>query len=127
MKKSAAPLSKRLNKSLLHPRKWFTLHSLQARMTFSYVWVTALFVILLEILAGFLSIILINQLQDTSDLALAERVAIQYAYAASLQSDGLALNPRSTFQPGQPYSLLSLGQRVPGENARRTNGLLNQT
>ncbi len=96
-------------------------------MTFSYVWVTALFVILVEILAGFVPIILINQLQDTGDLALAQRVAIQYAYAASLQSDGLALNPRSTFQPGQPYSLAPLGQRVPGENARRTNGLLNQT
>ena len=127
MNKSAAPLSKRLNKSLLHPGQWLTFHSLQTRMTFSYVWVTALFVILVEILAGFLSIIVINQLQDTSDLALAERVAIQYAYAASLQSDGLVLNPRSTFQPGQPYSLVSLGQRVPGENARRTNGLLNQT
>ena len=127
MNKSAVPLSKRLNKSLLRPGQWLTFHSLQARMTFSYVWVTALFVILVEILAGLLSLILINQQLDTSDIALAERVAIQYAYAASLQSDGLVLNPRSTFQPGQPYSLVSLGQRVPGENARRTNGLLNQT
>lgn len=127
MNKSAAPLSKRLNKRLLHPGQWFTFHSLQARMTFSYVWVTALFVILLEILAGFLSIILLNQIQDTGDQALAQRIAIQYAYAASLQSDGLVLNPHSTFQPGQPYSLAPLGQRVPGENARSTSGLLNQT
>lgn len=126
MSKSAVSRSKRLNNDLFHLGQWFRFHSLQARMTFAYVWVTALFVILVEILAGLLSIMLLNQIQDTGDLALAERVAIQYAYAASQQSDGLALNPRSTFQPGQPYSLVTLGQRVPGENARWTNSLLNQ-
>lgn len=127
MNRSAASISKRLSKGLLHPRQWIKLHGLQARMTFSYVWVTALFVILLEILAGLLSIFLLNFMGETSDFALAQRIGIQYAYAASLQSDGLVLNPRTTFQPGQPYSLVPLGGRVPGENARRTGGLLNQT
>lgn len=96
-------------------------------MTFSYVWVTALFVLLVEIVAGFFFVLLINFQGETQDLALAQRIGIQYAYAASLQSDGLVLNPRSTFQPGQPYSLVPPGKRVPGENARSTGNLLNQT
>lgn len=50
---------------------------------------------------------------------------MQYAYAASLQSDGLTLNPRSTFQPGQAYTLLPLGNSAPGENAQRTFNLDN--
>lgn len=127
MNKSEAPMSKKQIKSPSYPRRWTPLRGLQARMTFSYVWVTALFVLLLEILASFLFIILLNFNLETNDLALAERVGVQYAYAASLQSDGLVLNPRSTFQPGQPYSLAPPGGRVPGENARHTFGLINLT
>jgi signal transduction histidine kinase len=88
-------------------------------MTFSYVWVTALFVLLLEILAVSLYILLINFQAETANLAL--------AHAASVQSNGLVLNPRTTFQPGQPYSLMPLGTRAPGENARRTFDLTNYT
>ncbi len=89
-------------------------------MTPSYVGVTALFLLLLEFLAVVLYILLFNHHLETSYLALAQRVGIQYAYAASLQSTGLALNPQTTFVPGQPYSLVPPGQRVPGENARGT-------
>ena len=127
MNKSAAPMSKKRSTSLLHTQRWPQLRGLQARMTFSYVWVTALFVLLLEILIGFLYILLLNFNMETNNLALAQRVGVQYAYAASLQSDGLVLNPRSTFLPGQPYSLAPPGDRVPGENARRTFGLINTT
>ena len=127
MHKSEAPMSKKQSKSPSYPRWWTPLRGLQARMTFSYVWVTALFVLLLEILASFLFILLLNFNLETNDLALAERVGVQYAYAASLQSDGLVLNPRSTFLPGQPYSLAPPGGRVPGENARHTFGLINLT
>jgi NarL family two-component system sensor histidine kinase LiaS len=96
-------------------------------MTFSYVWVTALFVLLLELLIFFLFILLVNFNRETSNFALAQRVGIQYAYAASLQSNGLVLNPRTTFQPGQPYSLMPLGTRTHGENARLTFDLSNYT
>src|SRR5579859_2482426 len=113
MNKSTASMSKKQGKSPPYPQRWPTLHGLQARMTFSYVWVTALFVLLLEILASFLFILLLNFNLETNDLALAERVGVQYAYAASLQSDGHVLNPRSTFLPGQPYSLAPPGGRVP--------------
>jgi two-component system, NarL family, sensor histidine kinase LiaS len=69
----------------------------------------------------------INIQLETNNLALAQRVGVQYAYAASLQSDGLVLNPRSTFLPGQPYSLAPPGERVPGEHACRTFDLVNLT
>lgn len=120
-------MSKKRSASLPYPQRWPPLRGLQARMTFSYIWVTALFVLLLEILAGFLYILLLNFNMETNNLALVQRVGVQYAYAASLQSDGQVLNPRSTFLPGQPYSLAPPGDRVPGENARRTFGLINTT
>jgi HAMP domain-containing protein len=127
MNKSAAPMSKKRSISLPYPQRWPTLRGLQARMTFSYVWVTALFVLLLEILGSFLFILLLNSNLETDELALAQRVGVQYAYAASLQSDGLVLNPRSTFLPGQPYSLVPPGGHVPGENVRQSVDLVNLT
>jgi signal transduction histidine kinase len=115
------------SKNRPYPHRWPKLGGLQARMTFSYVWVTALFVLLLEILAVSLFLFFINIQAETANLALAQRVCVQYAYAASVQSNGLVLNPRTTFQPGQPYSLMPLGTRAPGENARRTFDLTNYT
>jgi hypothetical protein len=96
-------------------------------MTFSYVWVIALFVLLLEILAVVLYLFLFNIQAETANLALAQRVSVQYAYAASVQSNGLVLNPRTTFRPNQPYSLMPLETRAPGENARMTFDLSNYT
>ena len=127
MHKSEAAMGKKRSKNPPYSQRRLKLGGLQARMTFSYVWVTALFVLLLELLASFLFILFINFQMDTSDFALEERIGVQYAYAAALQSDGLVLNPRSTFLPGQPYSLAPPGGRVPGENARRTFGLINLT
>jgi two-component system, NarL family, sensor histidine kinase LiaS len=127
MNKSTATMSKKQSKSPSYPRRSPPLRGLQARMTFSYVWVTALFVLLLEILAVALYLFLINIQAETSNLALAQRVCVQYAYAASVQSNGLVLNPRTTFQPGQPYSLIPLGTRTPGENARLNFDLSNYT
>src|SRR6266516_6674898 len=120
-------MNKKQSNGFLQTRCWRKSGGLQARMTFSYVWVTALFVLLLEIVASFLFILFAIFQRDTNDLPMAQRIGIQYAYAASLQSDGLVLNPHTTFRPGQPYSLVPLGERVPGENARRTEDLLNQT
>jgi len=127
MNTSTARMSKKHSTGLLHTRRWPPFGGLQTRMTFSYVWVTALFVLLLELLIFFLFILLVNFNRETSNFALAQRVGIQYAYAASLQSNGLVLNPRTTFQPGQPYSLMPLGTRTHGENARLTFDLSNYT
>lgn len=123
--KSATPGSEKHSASPLHLLHWPNSGGLQARMMFSYVWMTALFVLLIEMLAVFLFIVLLNNFGERSDLVLEQRIGIQYAYMASLQSDGLALNPRTTFLPGQPYSLVLPGDRVPGENERRTTDLLN--
>src|SRR6516164_576887 len=119
MNTSAFIMKVEQSKNPSHSRQWLKLGGLQVRMTFSYVWVTALFVLLLEILAVSLYILLINFQAETANLAL--------AHAASVQSNGLVLNPRTTFQPGQPYSLMPLGTRAPGENARRTFDLTNYT
>jgi two-component system, NarL family, sensor histidine kinase LiaS len=127
MSKSTAPLKKKQGQSLLPAWRWPSFHRLQVRMTFSYVWVTALFVLLLEILVSFLFLFLVNSELEGSYMALAQRIGVQYAYAASLQSDGLVLNPHSTFQPGQPSSLMPPGGRVPGENERRSDFLTNFT
>jgi hypothetical protein len=127
MNTSAFIMKVEQSKNPSHSRQWLKLGGLQVRMTFSYVWVTAIFVLLLEILAVSLYILLINFQAETANLALAQRVCVQYAYAASVQSNGLVLNPRTTFQPGLPYSLMPLGTRSPGENARRTFDLTNYT
>jgi signal transduction histidine kinase len=94
-------------------------------MTISYVWMTVLLVLLVVLLAGFFLILVINTWSELANFSLGQKTGVQYAYAASLQSDGLTLNPRSTFQPGQAYTLLPLGNSAPGENAQRTFNLDN--
>jgi signal transduction histidine kinase len=89
-------------------------------MTVSYVWMTVLLVLLVVILAGLFLIFVINKWSEEADFSLAQKTGVQYAYATSLQSDGLALNTRSTFQPGQAYTLLPPGNSAPGEHERRT-------
>lgn len=93
---------------------------LQARMTFSYVWMTVVFVLMLEILVFSFLLLIANNWLQSLDLATAKRVGIQYAYTASLQSDGLLLNPRSTFLPGTPASLMPQGESVPLEQVQKT-------
>jgi signal transduction histidine kinase len=79
---------------------------LQARMMLSYVLVTVAAMFLLEILIGTLLLSLIGALYANVIFPqLAGQVARQYAFAAALQANGTALNPQSTFLPGQPDSL----------------------
>ncbi len=95
-----------IESSLLRPPKW---RGLQARMAFSYVWVTVTAVFLLELLIASLLALLIGGLYVyTVFPQFAEQVARQYAFVAALQADGTSLNPQSTFRPGQPDSLLPL-------------------
>ena len=99
--------------------KWSGWRGLQTRMTVSYVWMTVLLVLLIVMLGGLLLVSLFNIFGEEMELSLLQRAGAEYAYAASLQSDGLALNSRSTFEPGQAYTLLPPGNDVPGENERR--------
>jgi NarL family two-component system sensor histidine kinase LiaS len=86
------------------PLKW---RGLQARMTISYVLVTVISVFLLEILI-FIALASVVSSAYTNALfpQVVGQVARQYALAAALQANGAALNPRSTFLPGQADSLL---------------------
>src|SRR5262245_36259170 len=84
---------------------------LQARMTLSYVWVTVVSLLLLTGLAMTLLAIVITGgvLPQEANDALKPLVVQQaqvYALEASLQAGGSALNPQTTFQPGQPETLL---------------------
>jgi two-component system, NarL family, sensor histidine kinase LiaS len=120
MNGSAAAFKNRPQRTKQSWQKWPRWRGLQVRMTLSYVWMTMLLVLLIVILAVLLLILVLNTLTEQAALALGQKTSVQYAYAASLQSDGLQLNPRSTFQPGQIYTLLPPGTSAPGQHARRT-------
>lgn len=84
---------------------------LQGRMTLSYVWVTAILVCVLEILAMIgLSLILFLLVTPFAYTLEAKQVAQHYALIASLQAKTAALDPQSTFQEGQPGTLTLPGQ-----------------
>ncbi len=95
-----------IEKSIPRPSRW---RGLQARMTFSYVWVTVTAVFLLELLIVSLLAFVIGMIYTNIVFPqLAGQVARQYAFAAALQANGAALNPQSTFRPGQAASLLPM-------------------
>ncbi|MDQ2717741.1 MAG: HAMP domain-containing protein [Chloroflexota bacterium] len=75
-------------------------------MTISYMWVTITLVLALEGLGvALLLIILAGNGLNLLNLPLMEGAALKYAYAVTLQTNGVVLNPHTTFQPGQPDSL----------------------
>ncbi len=97
----------------LFRRKARKYRGLQARMTTSYVWVTVALVLVLEclnvaLLTGNLSF---SASQETAAIAAkdaaasVEQRAQIYALEAALLAHGSALDPRTTFQPGQPTTL----------------------
>lgn len=104
-----------------YAQKWPRWRGLQMRMTLSYVWMTVLLVLLIVVVAGLLVVFLLNILVERTVFVFAQKTSAQYAYTASLQSDGFQLNPRSTFQPGQKYTLRPPGNSAPGENTRHGN------
>ena len=120
MNGSTTPLNDTPQSVRQRPRTWPKWRGLQTHMTLSYVWMTLLLVLLIVIMVGMLLIFFFNRSIEDADFSLGQKTDIQYAYAASLQSDGLALNPRSTFQSGQAYTLLP-GNSAPGEHERRTS------
>ncbi|MGH2497041.1 MAG: PP2C family protein-serine/threonine phosphatase, partial [Ktedonobacteraceae bacterium] len=80
---------------------------LRVRMTISYVVVSVVSALLVELLLAsfFFLVILRLPFVDSATLISAKNTAQLYALEASVQSGGNALDPRSTFQPGQPGSL----------------------
>jgi len=84
---------------------------LQLRMTISYVAVSVATALLLELLliAVFFFVILRLPVIDSNTLKAAQQIAYTYALEAAVQANGGNLDPRSTFQPGQPSSLVFPG------------------
>jgi serine phosphatase RsbU (regulator of sigma subunit) len=84
---------------------------LQLRMTTSYVVVSVVSALVLELLVVgiFFLVILRLPFVEQGILADTEHTAQIYAWAAAVQANGDTLNPRSTFQPGQPASLVPPG------------------
>ncbi|HKV59862.1 MAG TPA: SpoIIE family protein phosphatase [Ktedonobacteraceae bacterium] len=80
---------------------------LRLRMTISYVVVSVVSALLVELLLVSLFFLVILRLPfvDSATLISAKSTAQLYALEAAVQSGGNALDPRSTFQPGQPASL----------------------
>lgn len=100
----------------LIPLKRRSLRGLHARMAFSYVWVTTLLMLFVEIAIILLLFFALSQfvLPELFKLG-AIQAAQRYALAATMQAEQGALNPRSTFQVNQPASLILPGMPGDGE------------
>src|SRR5713226_6026729 len=80
---------------------------LRVRMTITYVGVSVVSALLVELLLAsiFFLIILRSPFVDQNTLDTANYAAQTYALEAAVQAGGNALDPRTTFQPGQLSSL----------------------
>ena len=92
---------------------------LRVRMTISYVVVSVVSALLVELLLTLLFFFVILRLPfvDQSTYNSATGAAQYYALEAGLQANGNALNPATTFQQGQPFSL-SLPPNVTTNNPK---------
>jgi two-component system, NarL family, sensor histidine kinase LiaS len=80
---------------------------LQSRITISYALTTIGVVLLIEILfmTTLIMALLYTPLADSETLAEARPTVKLYALEAAVQAQGSALNPQTTFAPGQPFSI----------------------
>lgn len=93
-----------------HPRKGEKLKTwskLRVQMTISYVGVSVVSALLVELLLASIFFLIILRLPfvDQSTMETANLTAQFYALEAAVQAGGNALDPASAFQPGQPSSL----------------------
>ncbi|HEU0000417.1 MAG TPA: SpoIIE family protein phosphatase [Ktedonobacteraceae bacterium] len=105
--KTEEKVSKR--KERIHKdRKLKSWSKLRVRMTISYVVVSVVSALLVEVLLASLFFLVILRLPfvDSATLSSAKSTAQLYALEAAVQSGGNGLNPASTFQPGQPSSIV---------------------
>jgi serine phosphatase RsbU (regulator of sigma subunit) len=94
-------------KSAERKRKTLKLWSrLQVRMTTSYVVVSVVSALVIELLLIVLFFVVLSPLIDQTIQDTARQTAQSYALEAARQGNGVALNPHSTFQQGQPFSLV---------------------
>ena len=85
---------------------------LQMRMTASYVGVSVVIALLVEILLIVIFFVVISQFVDQNIQGIVKKTAQDYAKVAAAQAGGVALNPHSTFKPGQSSSLVLPGEDV---------------
>jgi serine phosphatase RsbU (regulator of sigma subunit) len=78
---------------------------LQVRMTISYVVVSVVSALVIELLLIVLLLVILTPFIDQNVQDMARQSAQSYAQEAARLGNGVALNPHSTFQPGQPFSL----------------------
>src|SRR6266487_3990272 len=83
---------------------------LQVRMTISYVVVSVVSALLIELLLIVIFFVVISPFIDQYFLDTAKRITQEYAKVAAAQGSGVALDPNSTFQSGQPSSLVLSGE-----------------
>jgi len=92
------------------------LSGLGTRLTLAYMWVTAVLVLVLEILAVIgLLILLFSVILPFTYTLVVRQTAERYAFAASLQAKGSALDPQSTFRENQPGTLALPGTPAHGD------------
>ena len=96
-------------------RRW---SGLRFRMTVSYALTTVAAVLVLEILffTTIWAVLTFSPLADSGSLAVATQTAKLYALAAAAQAGGTALDPRTTFEPGQPSSIALSKDYFSGQN-----------
>lgn len=92
-------------KSARNRSRWSRLH---AKMTFSYVWVTVVSVLFLEVVVAItaVSIIIFSPVLDNGRILEAKHIAQSYAMSASVQAKNSTVDARTTFMPGQSFSLV---------------------
>ena len=84
---------------------------LQTRMTISYVVLSVSIALLLELLLIVIFFLVLSPFIEQYFQGIVKKAAQDYAKVAAAQGGGVALDPNSTFQPGQPSSLV-----LPGED-----------
>jgi serine phosphatase RsbU (regulator of sigma subunit) len=82
---------------------------LQMRMTISYVGVSVVIVLLVEFLLIVIFFVVLSPFIDQNFQSIVKKTAQDYAKVAAAQAGGVALNPHSTFKPGQSSSLVLPG------------------
>ena len=92
---------KNANKAMRQKRQRTTLKlwsRLRVHMTTSYVGVSVVTALLLELLLFVIFLVVLSPLIDQNVQEIARRTAQSYALEAASQGSGVALNPQSTFQ-----------------------------
>lgn len=105
MKSKETPLKQRASRHKGTSLRWWS--GLRFRMTISYALTTVAAVLLLEILLAttIWALLTYSSIANDGFIAGARQTAKLYALAAAAEAGGAALDPHTTFEPGQPSSI----------------------